>query len=48
MGKSKTFTLLCRQHLFREQVARFRRCEYRRPGLQEIRRLWRETGFKTA
>lgn len=48
MGKAKAFNLMCRQHLFREQVARFRRCEYRRPSLSDIRRMWRETGFRTA
>ena len=48
MYKAKTFTLMCRQHLFREQVARFRRCEYRRPSLQEVRCIWRETGLMTA
>lgn len=48
MGKSKAFALLCRQHLFREQVARFRRCEYRRPNLHEVRQIWHETGLKTS
>ena len=44
MGKSRTFTLQCRQHLFREQVARFGRCEARRPSLGEVRRLSNDGG----
>ena len=47
MCKGKTFTLICRQHLFRAQVARFQRCEDRVPSRDDIRRIWRETGFRT-
>ena len=47
MSKAKDFTLLCRQILFREQVARFRHCEDRRPSLHEVRQLWQKTGFRT-
>ena len=48
MCKAKTFLLLCRQSLFREQVVRFQHCEERRPSLEEVRQLWRRTGFRTA
>ena len=45
MAKAQSLELICRQELFREQVARFTRCEERRPTRHDMRQLWRATGF---
>jgi hypothetical protein len=42
---NRPFAILCRSELFREQVSRFRRCEYRKPTGAELRQIWRSTGF---
>ena len=41
----RPFPIMIRSELFREQVSRFRRCEYRKPALRELRLIWRSTGF---
>jgi hypothetical protein len=43
----RPFPIMVRSELFREQVSRFRRCEYRVPTGAELRAIWRSTGFPT-